>query len=146
MSDDIQEIAIPEVTSDRPEGLPEKFQSVEAMATSYAELEKKLHSGTPAEESTPETPVVETAEVEEVSTDISEFEQEYRDSGALSEESYTKLKKVHNLSKQDVQDLIEIRTQKAQAEATKIFSSIGAKRFMIAPFNGQPQGCLLMNN
>ena len=37
-----------QVESSRPEGLPEKFESVEAMAKSYAELESKL--GQPKEE------------------------------------------------------------------------------------------------
>ena len=41
------------VTQSKPEGLPEKFNSVEDLAKSYSELEKKLGEQTPTEEVDP---------------------------------------------------------------------------------------------
>ena len=40
-------------TQSKPEGLPEKFNSVEDLAKSYSELEKKLGEQTPTEEVDP---------------------------------------------------------------------------------------------
>ena len=47
------------VTQSKPEGLPEKFNSVEDLAKSYAELEKKLGDNK-QEEPKEETPKTET--------------------------------------------------------------------------------------
>jgi hypothetical protein len=45
-----------EGTQDRPEWLPEKFQSAEDLAKAYAELERKLGQGAAAPESAPAPP------------------------------------------------------------------------------------------
>lgn len=72
--------------STRPEWLPEKFASVEDMAKSYGELEKKL-SG-PSEE--PEA--VEEAEApKSEGPDFDKFAQQFASDGALSDESFSEL-------------------------------------------------------
>lgn len=72
--------------STRPEWLPEKFATVEDMAKSYGELEKKL-SG-PNEE--PET--VEEAEApKSEGPKFDKFAQQFADEGALSDESFKEL-------------------------------------------------------
>ena len=72
--------------STRPEWLPEKFATVEDMAKSYGELEKKL-SG-PNEE--PET--VEEAEApKSEGPDFDKFAQQFASDGALSDESFSEL-------------------------------------------------------
>ena len=47
---------VEETPADRPEGLPEKFNSVEDLAKSYAELESKLGTKAPEPEESTETP------------------------------------------------------------------------------------------
>jgi hypothetical protein len=72
--------------STRPEWLPEKFATVEDMAKSYGELEKKL-SG-PSEE--PEA--VEEAEApKSEGPDFDKFAQQFASDGALSDESFSEL-------------------------------------------------------
>lgn len=72
--------------STRPEWLPEKFATVEDMAKSYGELEKKL-SG-PSEE--PEA--VEEAEApKSEGPKFDKFAQQFADEGALSDESFKEL-------------------------------------------------------
>ena len=87
------------VTQSKPEGLPEKFNSVEDLAKSYSELEAKL--GTNKEE-------VKTEEVKEVKTDsldiaekavsnagldMNNLAEEYAKGGKLEDTSYEALEK-----------------------------------------------------
>ena len=85
------EESAPEVSSERPEWLPEKFQSAEDMAKAYAELESKQSSGEEAEtsESTEET-ITEEAQTFAVNDASAEFEEK----GQLSDATYEKLAEV----------------------------------------------------
>ena len=87
---------------ERPDWLPEKFNSVEDMAKAYGELEKKL--GSPSsetettEEVTEETPDPETASASEVAevlnksgVDFDTLQAEFNENGGLNEDSYKKL-------------------------------------------------------
>lgn len=86
----------------RPEGLPEKFKSVEELVKSYGELEKKM-SSTPTETTEPKTESTTNNEksleitankaVESAGLDMVSLQQEYTDNGQLNEESYQKLEK-----------------------------------------------------
>ena len=69
--------------SERPEWLPEKFNSAEDMAKSYSELEKKMSA--PKEEAA-ET---ETPKSEPVS--FTKFADEYAEAGELTADSFTEL-------------------------------------------------------
>lgn len=79
--------------SERPEWLPEKFNSPEDLAKSYAELEKKMSA--PKDDVTEETP---TGEVEpEQSTgepQFDKFAEEFASSGELSDDSFEELSKM----------------------------------------------------
>ena len=88
-------------TLSKPEGLPEKFNSVEDLAKSYAELEAKLGTNTeqPVKE---ETPVQETQKgeldiaenvVENAGLDMNSLADEYAENGKLNDESYQALEK-----------------------------------------------------
>ena len=76
---------------DRPAWLPEKFQSPEAMADAYGQLERRLSQGT--------EPVAEDASISDLqavakgvtSNSLSKYTQEFMTSGELSEESYADL-------------------------------------------------------
>ena len=117
---DSVEVKQEETTSEKPveekqstqsvEGLPEKFKSVEDLAKSYSELEKKLGEQTPqqeevdpinatklkGEESKPEVKsdnsldIAENA-VENAGLDFNTLAQEYADNGQLNETSYKAL-------------------------------------------------------
>ena len=75
----------------RPEWLPEKFQSPEAMAEAYEQLERRLSQGT--------EPIAETASIEDLqaiskgvtSESLTQYTQEFVEKGELSEESYADL-------------------------------------------------------
>ena len=113
---DTVEIKTEETTSEKPveekqstqsiEGLPEKFKSVEELAKSYSELEKKLGEQAPKQEEVDpinkaelksETPKqdnsLEIAEntVEQAGLDFNALSQEYAEKGQLGEESYKAL-------------------------------------------------------
>lgn len=75
--------------STRPEWLPEKFATVEDMAKSYGELEKKL-SGPSEEPQEPEA--VEEAEApKSEGPNFDKFSQQFADDGSLSDESFSEL-------------------------------------------------------
>ena len=113
---DTVEIKTEETTSEKPveekqstqsvQGLPEKFKSVEDLAKSYSELEKKLGEQTPKEETVDPvsaTKLKEEAPKQENSLEIAEdavenaglnfdtLAQEYAEKGQLGDESYKAL-------------------------------------------------------
>lgn len=63
-------------TGERPEWLPSKFESPEAMAQAYASLERKLGSNPSDEQTQDETPTEATEEVEAQADDVQEMEQQ----------------------------------------------------------------------
>ena len=82
--------AVEDNQSERPEWLPEKFNSPEDLAKSYAELEKKLSA--PKEDSPEDKP---TDEVEQENSNkgpqFDKFAEEFASAGELSEDSFTEL-------------------------------------------------------
>tara|TARA_R110000824_G_scaffold105995_6_gene250573 strand:+ start:582 stop:1361 length:780 start_codon:yes stop_codon:yes gene_type:complete len=80
-----------EAASDRPEWLPEKFESAEDLADAYKELEGKL--GQPREENAESTEeeAEETASEGEWQAKIQPFTDEYAEQGELSSKSLGKL-------------------------------------------------------
>ena len=103
------EITQPETTSDKPEeqvvskpeGLPEKFNSVDDLAKSYAELEKKL--GEPKADETPEPKQEDVKQdtdleiankaAESAGLNVQNLQSEFDNSGELKPESYEALDK-----------------------------------------------------
>ena len=86
--------------SDRPEWLPEKFNTVEDMASAYESLEQKLGSQDDddddeeyEEESEEEDDDLEAIveELEEIGIDFDSLSQEFMELGGLSEDSYDSL-------------------------------------------------------
>jgi len=114
-----------EVSAERPEWLPEKFQSVEDMAKAYNELEQKQSSG---EEAGGEE---EVAESEQVSDDpqlntVEIASQEFADKGELSEATYEKLAEV-GLGKEMVDQYIAGQQAILEQQSQAIYSEIGGK-------------------
>ena len=81
-----------EEVDERPEWLPEKFKSPEDMAKAYASLESKLGQPKETTEETDVSPTENPSEVAELlddrGLDFSAFQEEYADTGELSEEAY----------------------------------------------------------
>ncbi len=103
---------------DRPEWLPEKFSSVEDMATAYQELESKL--GNP--EATPEP---EGEQPESVSA-INAATDEFMESGKLSDETFESLEK-SGLPKQLVESYIAGQQAIADTQANEVYGSVGGQ-------------------
>ena len=121
--------AKPVLKEDRPSGLPEKFESVEAMAKSYAELETKLGQKPEAstEEAKPEAKgdlaIAEKA-VESAGLDMESLNTEYATEGKLGEESYEKLENA-GISKEVVDQFIAGQQAIADKTAGEIRSLVG---------------------
>ena len=111
------------VNTERPEWLPEKFESGEALAKSYAELEKKMSS----EQTTEATPQEAKQQAEEATgLSLDKYYQEYADSQELSEASYAELEKT-GLSKDLVDSYIQGQTALAEKQSSEMFNEVGGK-------------------
>jgi hypothetical protein len=128
---------VPAATSDRPSWLPEKFATAEDMAKAYGELSTKLGENTST--TPPVTPPVVPAVVPPVAEatteqaaadlagkglELSEFSKEFAETGALSADSYTKLKAA-GYPEELVNSFIEGQKARGAAYATDIKSTIG---------------------
>ena len=98
-------------TDNRPDWLPEKFQSPEDLAKSYAELEKKLSA--PQEETTDadQADVEEQPNGEAVSFD--KFAEEFSSKGELSSDSFAELEQMGY-----PKEMVETYIQGMQASST----------------------------
>jgi hypothetical protein len=121
---------------DRPEWLPEKFESPEALAKAYGELETKLGGGTPPVESIP----TKTSEltIEAASQDpppatppqmtpdlMAEYAQEFASSGALSESSRNTLNAA--FGEQVVNQYMEGIAAKSELHVSKVLGAAGGQ-------------------
>ena len=120
------------VTQSKPEGLPEKFNSVEDLAKSYSELEKKLGSNkeeeapkedTPKEEPKNDLEIAEKA-VESAGLNMDNLATEYNEKGELDTKSYEALEKA-GIPKDYVNQFIEGQKAIADQQATSIKDMVG---------------------
>ena len=118
------------VTQSKPEGLPEKFNSVEDLAKSYSELEKKLGDNTEApKEEAPKTETkndLDIAEkaVESAGLNMETLSSEYAEKGELDAKSYDALEKA-GIPKNYVNQFIEGQKAMADQQATSIKDMVG---------------------
>ena len=108
--------------TERPEWLPEKFNSPEDLAKSYSELEKRL-SGSNDE---PNADPVEAVESTNESPDFDKFSQEFSSSGELGEESYTELESM-GYPKEMVDTYIKGMQSAQTADADAVMEVAGGK-------------------
>jgi hypothetical protein len=121
----------------KPDGLPEKFNSVEDLAKSYSELEKKLGGQSkeaidPVSKATQKTEAsksdgkLEIAEqaVTDAGLDMSSLQKEYSEKGELDVKSYEALEKV-GISKQYVDNYIAGQEAIANQQAVEIKETVG---------------------
>lgn len=129
-----------EGASDRPVGLPEKFNSIEDMAKAYSELEKKLGAPKEAPAADPkpaalniEQAAAGTAEeaaaaLEGANLDYNSFAQEFATNGELSPESYEKLAKA-GIPKEMVDAYVEGQAAKGEQVRTQVLTEVGVEDF-----------------
>ena len=111
--------------SDRPEWLPEKFNTVEDMATAYESLEQKLGSN---EEVTEESDLDEIAdELEERGVDFDALSNEFAEQGGLTEESYEALLKA-GIPRTMVDQFIEGQNAVAGQLQQQAFEQVGGQQ------------------
>ncbi len=113
------------VTQSKPEGLPEKFNSVEDLAKSYQELEKKLGDNTeapktdaPKEETKNDLDIAEKA-VESAGLNMEKLSSEYAEKGELDAKSYEALEKA-GIPKEYVNQFIEGQKAVADQQASSL--------------------------
>ena len=149
---DTVEIKEAETTSEKPveekqstqsvEGLPEKFKSVEEMAKSYSELEKKLgEPSQPKPEVDPvsattlkgEEPKVEESKleiaenaVENAGLDFNTLAQEYADNGQLGEQSYKALE-ASGIPKEYVDQFIAGQKAIGEQQTSNVKNMVGGE-------------------
>jgi len=116
------------VTQSKPEGLPEKFKSVEDLAKSYQELEKKLGDSQPKEteiskDTNSDLDIAEKA-VETAGLNMDTLASEYAEKGELDVKSYEALEKA-GIPKDYVNQFIEGQKAIADQQATSIKNMVG---------------------
>jgi len=116
------------VTQSKPEGLPEKFKSVEDLAKSYQELEKKLGDSQPKEteiskDINSDLDIAEKA-VETAGLNMDTLASEYAEKGELDVKSYEALEKA-GIPKDYVNQFIEGQKAIADQQATSIKNMVG---------------------
>tara|TARA_A100001201_G_scaffold73254_1_gene66686 strand:- start:1284 stop:2033 length:750 start_codon:yes stop_codon:yes gene_type:complete len=122
----------------RPEGLPEKFKSVEDMAKSYSELESKLGAQDktkenetsqpePKQETKPEGDL-EIAEkaVSDAGLNMETLQQEYNEKGQLDDKSYESLEKA-GIPKSYVDAFINGQAALAKQQGAEVKAVVGGE-------------------
>jgi len=114
------------VTQSKPEGLPEKFNSVEDLAKSYQELEKKLGDNTEAPKTDAPKNDLDIAEkaVESAGLNMENLSSEYAEKGELDAKSYEALEKA-GIPKEYVNQFIEGQKAVAEQQTTSIKDIVG---------------------
>lgn len=115
--------------SSRPDNVPEKFWDAEkgelnqeALLKSYLELEKFKSAPETEQQEETSTETLDEAKAEaESKLDVSSIEQEYADSGQLSDETYQKLEEA-GFTREIVDNYIAGREAIADANTQKIYS------------------------
>jgi len=119
-SEKIEETETP-IESERPEWLPEKFESPEDMAKAYAEAERKLSEPKDTKE-TKEAKPKETSEPSD--TVISSATEEFTNNGELSDKTYDSLEKA-GIPKEMVDAYIAGQQSLSDAQTNTIHETVG---------------------
>tara|TARA_B100001093_G_scaffold22829_1_gene20259 strand:+ start:2247 stop:2993 length:747 start_codon:yes stop_codon:yes gene_type:complete len=117
------EVEEPQSEQERPEWLPEKFESAEAMAKAYGELESKMGAGTDEEETENVTETEPTSDPNQAQTLITDASTEFfENDGKLSAETYDALAAA-GLSRELVDGYAAGQAALQDQEATQIKSA-----------------------
>ena len=116
--------------AERPEWLPEKFESAEAMAQAYGELESKM--GTTGEAVEDTTGAEDQTPIEQVESGIGieameQFNQEFAENGDLSDASYETLAKEHGISEELARAHVEGQHALMEMQKQSVFNEVGGE-------------------
>ena len=111
----------PQGDEDRPEWLPEKFNSAEDMAKAYSELENRMGSGEEYEESDEENV---REELEDAGVDYSALSEEFWGNGDLSDESYDLLEQA-GIHRSIVNSYIDAQLNMAETQRGEVMNEVG---------------------
>ena len=117
-----------EIQPERPEGLPENFQSVEALVDSYKQLQSKLTEVSQAPAPAPAAPTPQqqmTIPDPPETLPMERLNQEYAAEGKLSDQTYQMLQEKHGLNRQMVDTYISGQEAQAQAAAFQAQQILG---------------------
>ena len=117
----------------RPEGLPEKFSSVEDLAKSYQELESKLGGSSEEESTSTEETTTESAESNQEAVEnvigvdaFDKYSTEYADNeGKLTDDSYKELQEKYNFSRELVDSFIKGQEALTSIDLDDVYSTVG---------------------
>lgn len=125
--------------TDRPEWLPEKFESAEAMAKAYGELESKMGTNAPEEEQAESSESSDDAEYEDEESEatpesagisvkaMEEFSNEFYESGDLSEKSLERIEKEFNIPQDIAKAYVEGQKALVEQARESIYGEVGGK-------------------
>ena len=121
-----------EAPQERPEWLPEKFNSPEEMAKAYAEAEKKISSGETEEyeeEETEEPMEEDSGEYYDSLSDesIQEYTEEFNATGELSDESYAEISNKFGIPREMAQAYVEGQQALQQNMVNEIMNGVGGE-------------------
>jgi len=117
-----QSVVTSDNTSNRPEWLPEKFNSPDELAKAYQELESKLGQRGQIEDQPQEQEQLESQN--QLPPDFSHFGKEYMDNGRLSDKSYQELES-RGIPKDVVDAYIAGQQALQEREVGAVMSDIG---------------------
>lgn len=124
-TEEVAEEESQETSEERPEWLPEKFESPEELAKAYANLEKQFHSKNREEEKT-QVNLEESAVQTRVNDVLSAASQEYAEKGDLTEASYAALEK-NGISRELVKTYVDGYKASQEANTTAIMNEVGGR-------------------
>ena len=114
------------VAEERPEWLPEKFESAADLAKAYSELESRMGS----QESTESQEVTEDVDASDrealTMDDIRPFSEEFAEKGELGEESYQKLDEL-GFPRELVDNYIQGMAAYSQQQSTQMMAAVGGE-------------------
>jgi len=111
----------PQGDEDRPEWLPEKFNSAEDMAKAYSQLENRMGSEEEHEESNEENV---REELEDAGVDYSALSEEFWGNGDLSDESYDLLEQA-GIPRSIVNSYIDAQLNMVETQRGEVMNEVG---------------------
>ena len=111
----------PQGDGDRPEWLPEKFNSAEDMAKAYSELEGRLGSNGEAEEAEEEKI---REDLENAGVDYDALSQEFWGNGELSDKSYERLEQA-GIPRSIVDSYVEAQLNMVENQRGDVMNEVG---------------------
>tara|TARA_R100000655_G_scaffold107580_2_gene158189 strand:- start:1164 stop:1919 length:756 start_codon:yes stop_codon:yes gene_type:complete len=115
-----QEVPAPEATNERPGWLPEKFETPEAMAFAYKQLEQEFSKANASE---PEE-VAEAAGIDPGT--FSALSAEFDETGDVSEESRQKLAAT-GIPREFIDEYVQGQKQMAEAAIVEVYKTVGGE-------------------